>query len=392
MTTVTDWLKDFVVEQRSPDAVGSWVAGTADAIVDAVTLPDDLGPTLLAAIEEHWLAFLASVTVDVAGTPALVPSAGELAVQVARHHLGLPVLLKIYQVAQEASWDFAVGIVRDAPEGLDHEALLVWFWTKANRWFGSSVELSVAEYSAEFDRIRRRGDARRYELTAAVLDGAGVSLSEFSAQLGGYPITGVRHCAVIAHALDADSIERLEPAVAGLVAGARMTTVRPGGRELWGWVAVRGDSLIVDDSAIDASSIRVTVGGPAEGIDGFIAAHRDALAAQRIALSSRRRIAVTRYDDVAALTLISADAVAAQRFARATLRGLADPDLDALRETVRVVLTSTESADSIADSLGVHKNTVRYRVQQAERLLGCPLRTRAGDLLLALDYFDAFVR
>ena len=28
-----------------------------------------------------------------------------------------------------------------APKELDHESLLVWFWTKANRWFATSVEL-----------------------------------------------------------------------------------------------------------------------------------------------------------------------------------------------------------------------------------------------------------
>ena len=49
------------------------------------------------------------------------------------------------------------------------------------------------------------------------------------------------------------------------------------------------------------------------------------------------------------------------------------------------------ASDRLAERLGVHKNTIRYRVAQAERLLGHPLRERAGDLLLALDYHDAFL-
>jgi DNA-binding PucR family transcriptional regulator len=100
---------------------------------------------------------------------------------------------------------------------------------------------------------------------------------------------------------------------------------------------------------------------------------------------------VTAYDDVAALVLIAHDPAAAERFARTTLRGLAEPPHDRLRETVREVLTSAETADRLAERLGIHKNTIRYRVAQAERLLGRPLRERAGDLLLALDYHDAFL-
>lgn len=171
MTEIVDWLQGFVVDQQSPTAVTGWVSTTADAIIGDVELPDDIRPILIAAIEEHWLAFLGGVAVDDAGATELVPAAGDLSVQIARHHLGLPVLLKIYQSAQEASWDFAVGVVGHAPPDLDHESLLVWFWTKANRWFATSVELSVALYQEEVDRIRRRGDARRYELVADVLAG-----------------------------------------------------------------------------------------------------------------------------------------------------------------------------------------------------------------------------
>ena len=91
------------------------------------------------------------------------------------------------------------------------------------------------------------------------------------------------------------------------------------------------------------------------------------------------------------MTLLTHDPDAAERFARTVLRGLAATELAELRDTVRHVLTTADSADQVAKSLGIHKNTVRYRTQQAERLLGHPIRERAGDLLLALDYFTAFL-
>ena len=113
--------------------------------------------------------------------------------------------------------------------------------------------------------------------------------------------------------------------------------------------------------------------------------------AGRVALAPRRMVAVTAYDDVAALTLLALDHEAAERFTRMTLGELAAPEHDQLRLTVRSVLTSPDNADVIAAALGVHKNTVRYRLHQAERLLGRPLAIRAGDLLLALDYYEAFL-
>ena len=154
----------------------------------------------------------------------------------------------------------------------------------------------------------------------------------------------------------------------------------------------RGGVADLDAAAtdIDASQVRLTVGGPAAGLAGFIAAHRDALMAQRVALSPVREVAVTEYSQVAALTLLALDHESAARFARDTLGPLADSDQRHLRDTVRIVLTSPESADVVAARLGVHKNTVRYRVQQAERMLDRPLQTGAGDLLLAIDYLDAF--
>ena len=395
MTEIGAWLAAFADEQRRPEEVARWAAATADAILaDGEVDVADLRPLVLEAVEEHWYAFLDRITLPDAPFE-LVPSARTVALEAARRHLGLPVLLKVYQRAQEASWDFAVQIVRQAPSDLDHEALLVWFWTKANVWFGSSVEQTVLIHQSETNRIRQRGDARRFEVVSEALDTRSVSPAELSAALDGHPINIPGHVALVAHALTADSIEQLEPALTAVTrhAGrARSVLVHPGGRELWAWIAMGEGIDTVADIGIDPSTVRVTMGVGGSGLDGFVAAHLDAQAAQRVALAPGRREPVTAYDDVAALVLISHDPASAERFTRTTLRGLADPSHGRLRETVREVLTSAETADRLAERLGIHKNTIRYRIAQAERLLGHPLRQRAGDLLLALDYHDAFLR
>lgn len=394
MTDLAAWLTAFAEEQRRPDEVARWAASTADAIlVDGEIDLADLRPMLLKAVEEHWYAFLDRITLPDTEFE-LVPSARAIALEAARRHLGLPLLLKVYQRAQEASWDFAVQVVRQAPSDLDHEALLVWFWTKATTWFGSSVEQSVLIHQTETNRIRQRGDARRFEVVSEALRDRSVAPSELSAALDGHPVNIAGHVALVAHALTADSIEQLEPALSAVTRGigpARSVLVRPGGREMWAWLALGERPDTVTDTGIDPTAVRVTLGVGGSGLDGFVAAHLDAQAAQRVALAPGRRQPLTAYDDVAALVLIGHDPAAAERFTRATLRGLADPPHARLRETVREVLTSAETADRIAERLGIHKNTIRYRLTQAEGLLGRPLRERAGDLLLALDYHDAFL-
>ncbi|MFJ2755750.1 helix-turn-helix domain-containing protein [Nocardioides sp. NPDC087217] len=399
MTEIGAWLAAFADEQRRPEEVTRWATSTADAILaDGAIDLADLRPLLLKAVEEHWYAFLDRITLPDAEFE-LVPSARAIALEAARRHLGLPLLLKVYQRAQEESWDFAVQVVRQAPSDLDHEALLVWFWTKATAWFGSSVEQSVLIHQTETTRIQQRGDARRFEVVSEALDTRSVSPTELSASLDGHPINISGHVALVAHALTADSIEQLEPALTAVTRRAgghtRSVLVRPGGREMWAWLALseRPDTVTDPgiDIAIDPTAVRVTMGIGGSGLDGFVAAHLDAQAAQRVAQAPGRQDPVTAYDDVAALVLIAHDPAAAERFTRTTLRGLAEPPHERLRETVRQVLTSAETADRLAERLGIHKNTIRYRVAQAERLLGHPLRERAGDLLLALDYHDAFL-
>jgi DNA-binding PucR family transcriptional regulator len=68
------------------------------------------------------------------------------------------------------------------------------------------------------------------------------------------------------------------------------------------------------------------------------------------------------------------------------LRALAGRDTNAarLRETLHAYLKSHRSPEAAAKLLGVHKNTVRYRIQRIEELLGHPIEERSLPLALAL--------
>ena len=68
----------------------------------------------------------------------------------------------------------------------------------------------------------------------------------------------------------------------------------------------------------------------------------------------------------------------------------ADEAAARLRETVLAFLTHAGDARSAGEALTVHPNTVRYRIRQAEQILGHPLEHRRVYLEVALHAVVAF--
>jgi len=75
-----------------------------------------------------------------------------------------------------------------------------------------------------------------------------------------------------------------------------------------------------------------------------------------------------------------------RRFVAQQLGDLAaeDKSVARLRETLRVFLEENGSFQNAAERLGVHKNTVAYRIRRAEELLGHGVRERQLELQTAL--------
>jgi DNA-binding PucR family transcriptional regulator len=114
--------------------------------------------------------------------------------------------------------------------------------------------------------------------------------------------------------------------------------------------------------------------------------------ARRVAGMVGRRAGTTvRHRAVALLGLLSSDPVAAVRFVEAELGELAEPSDSAarLRATLRIYLDENASPARTSRRLGVNKNTVVYRVNKAEEMLGHPLAERRSELDAALRLAEA---
>jgi hypothetical protein len=121
------------------------------------------------------------------------------------------------------------------------------------------------------------------------------------------------------------------------------------------------------------AAVRLAVGEPAEGPEGFRITIREALRAHAIALTAGPVAPrVIRFAEVAPVALLAGDIGAARSWVSRALGPLAaDDDQSArLRETLHVFLSTGGSYQETAERLSLHKNTVFYRVRKAQEVRG----------------------
>jgi len=143
----------------------------------------------------------------------------------------------------------------------------------------------------------------------------------------------------------------------------------------WVWLPLQADGSPADAvaAATPEGPVRVALGEPAEGIDGFRGTHRQALLAQMVALAAGPAgRPVTAFADIRPIALMASDIDAVRAWVLETLGELTvdDEQHERLRMTLRVFLSTGGSYTATADRLMMHKNTVLYRVNRAEEIRG----------------------
>ncbi|MEU9267126.1 helix-turn-helix domain-containing protein [Streptomyces sp. NPDC048251] len=153
----------------------------------------------------------------------------------------------------------------------------------------------------------------------------------------------------------------------------------------------RADHLDVLSDLVDTfHDIRVAIGPPGPGEPGFRRSHLGARDAESVA-HSRGHTKTTAYDDIGAVALMSSDPERARWFVTEELGPLAaqdDPTTADLRTTALCFLDCGRSLVRTAAALHVHRNTVVYRLQNVERLLGRSLDDRPFATYAALTLAD----
>lgn len=311
--------------------------------------------------------------------------------------LDFVLLQRAYRTAQGVYSTMILQRLRKVTDDPDRLAEAMAFF---NAWIFAWIETIERQltdvYMAEREQWVRGAAAVRAAEVRAILGGAPVDATAVSKRLG-YELDRYHVGYVVwsesagdtpggAQALFGE-MEQVAAAVAESL-GARTALTVAQGRHLACW-AGRHEPQHLADLRVPRGAgkgLSVAAGTPAHGVEGFILSHREALLARRVAQLRGDHAARATFPELALESLMVDDVEAARRFAERELGPLAASDDATVRlaATLAVFLDEGASFVRAARRLGVHTNTVTYRVRRAEELLGHPVAERQLELRVAL--------
>jgi len=358
-------------------------------------LDDDMRVMTADSVRANLASIVTMLRERRAPTEAVAPEAALAYVrEYVQRGLELNLLHRAYRVAQAALSRLVLDRVRATTEnpdrlvetfGVFNDFLFAWV---------EEIERQLLDvYLREREQWVRSAAAIRAAEVRALLDGARADVPGISRRLG-YELER-EHVAFVVwtdeepagdgHAALRD-MERLAAGVSDALGAHALLTV-PLGRHLGCWVGLQDEPDCERLAGVPCPpQLRYALGTRAAGVEGFCLSHREAMLARSVARRARGRGAATTFSAVALDVLATHDADEALRFVERELGPLAADD-DAARRmsaTLRVFLDEGSSYVRAARRLGVHENTVAYRVHRAEELLGHPTTERQLELRVAL--------
>ncbi|HTX08732.1 MAG TPA: helix-turn-helix domain-containing protein [Solirubrobacteraceae bacterium] len=335
------------------------------------------------------------------------PEALAYAKEYVRRGLGFEVLQRAYRIGQatlsrmwlqELQMRTVDAVQLGDTFGFFNDWLFIWVETLENRL--------TEYYMAERERQLRGTSAMRVEQVRVILEGAVVDARSASARLK-YELDR-RHLAYLVWpdeaTIDAPNgnllfaaMEHVAADVADLLGASDHISIPLSGF-LACWAGFRETPRTMTKTAtsvldhLSQRAIYVALGEPGEGVSGFKRSHEEALLTRRVQRlrSKETRTVCVQFSDVALEAMLTHSREEARRFVRHELGKLADADESALRlrATLAVFLEEQASFVAAAERLGVHKNTVAYRIRRAQDLLGRDVRERQLELQTALRIAD----
>ena len=327
-------------------------------------------------------------------TDAARPTQSSLALfeHLAERDDGLAVLLRSHRAVNAELWQvwvpFSDERVRDRRL---HRALLAL----STRQIAAYADSVCEHLTADWPEARRR---RRCGLRVPIeqLVRRAVFGSEPVAEAAlvelRYPLDACHVAVALPPAIDRDGLDDLARRLKLTCATPVLAAPDTDGMTLWvAFGRAAAAAGLERARALGDLGLPVGVGEVGAGLDGFRRSRRQAADALRIATLGETT-GITRYRDVALLAVLCADEARAQELVRVELGPLAGEDDVAarLRETVRVYLAVGESQVATAQRLFIHEKTVKYRLTQAEELLGRKIGDRRSELGAALMVHRAF--
>ncbi|WP_229739735.1 helix-turn-helix domain-containing protein [Nocardia rhizosphaerihabitans] len=333
----------------------------------------------------HWM----SATLQNPGArvePCVDPEVLQFARDLVRRGLDMHDLGS-WRGAQHGAWDLWVDACFAATTDVDELRDLM---KVSERSMVTFIDDSIAALDAYVEQERadlaRGANAERHSTVQLLLEGAPIGRALAESRLG-YALTGSHVAAIIwsDSADEATGLDAAAEAVMRICAAPRRFTLNASATALWVWVPT--DMVPSAETAEDALAahpgIHVAFGRCGRDLDGFRRSHMDASAAQRLLTRMGSARPVVRYEDVALVSVLTADMAQADQFVTDTLGDLATAD-PVLRQTVLTYVRERFNGSAAAERMFTHRNTIERRLARADQLLPVPLADNAASVVAAL--------
>jgi DNA-binding PucR family transcriptional regulator len=360
-----------------------------DALVSLLAASVEANVSTLLDVLEHGMAL------DNLDAPA---AAIEYARRVAQRGIPLHALIRAYRIGHARFLQWCLDEVpQQTDDAVVAHALMGRLLEQSFCYIDRVSEQMISAYQHERDRWLLTQGAVRAVRVRALLDHDRVDVGRTEATLG-YRLNQ-HHVGIIAWMAEAcssgEALTKLDRLSAGLAeelnCRGRPLYVPYDESAAWSWLPMGSQKHVAWERlthavAAQGSTVRVAIGDPAAGVDGFRQTHRQALRAQGVAIAARPGTQLTTFAEVGPIALLSTDLEATRGWVWLVLGALATDDepTGRLRETMRVFLAANGSYQTAAERLAIHKNTVQYRIRKAQEAIGRPIQDQRSDLELAL--------
>jgi len=326
-------------------------------------------------------------------------AAAEYARRLAQRGIPLAALLRAYRVGHACFFDWLLNELAQQTNDAEMVSTTALSMSRVvAEYIDQTSEGIVLAYEQEKeDWLRKRSTARAARVRD-LLSGKRIDVSAAEATLG-YRLRQY-HVGLVCWVGDAvsaaDEITRLARAT-GHVAEQAACHGDPlflpcDESSAWAWLPLGTRDTFGSAAAAACTGnadidLHFAFGDPAKGTAGFLSSHQQAIAAQAVALAAKPPgPRVTTFSAVAPVALILESRELLNGWLQATLADLATDDEHhaRLRDTLRVFLQCGGSYKATAEQMVLHKNTVQYRIRQAQESLGRPLDENRLGVELAL--------
>jgi hypothetical protein len=316
--------------------------------------------------------------------------------------IGLEPFLHAYRVAQSQYWE---ACSREAlAAGIPGEAALA-LGSRLHEVMDTMTAHAAEGYLREEMRVSRRSGRAMRDLVERLIAGRIAEVGRRPTAAPGFDLDSRLLVAVVRAETGTGSVDdRLDSFRTGVERSAVAFGTRP-------LAALRQGELVVIATGEDwngaarksleaglaatgeaaGDHIRIGLGGPGVGAESVARSHRDALLSLSYASSSRPVVALSELGSLQS-ALAGADLATRQVIAAHAARFAALPEATqvSIAESVRAFAAASLNVTAAADHLGVHPNTLRYRLERIADQTGHDPRDFAGlvELVCVLEATD----